>query len=340
MKLVYSDRQLEHAPPVFVVSGAEQPNPEVPERALRLLDAGIRFGLERVAPDACDDDVLEVVHSKRYLTFLENIHRRWQYISGASAAVIPNIHPDGRDGGYPASAVGQAGFHIYDGSCPVVAETWDSARHSASSAVHAARDVLAGADACYALCRPPGHHAGRDLVGGFCYLNNAALAASILREQHQRVAILDIDVHHGNGTQDIFFTRSDFLTVSLHADPVRFYPFFWGYANERGVAEGEGFNLNVPLERGLGDDDYLVALDSALERIVDYDPGAVVIALGLDAHESDPFQGLCLTTDGFRRIAAAIASLRLPTVLVQEGGYLSEFLAENLEAFLQGFTGD
>jgi acetoin utilization deacetylase AcuC-like enzyme len=338
MKVVFSDEQLAHAPPVFISSGAEQPNPEVPERAERLLDAAVRFGLERAAPDDYGIDVLSTVHSERYLAFLQNIFRRWQYISGASAAVIPNIHPDGRGGGYPASAVGQAGFHIYDGSCPIVAETWDCARCSANSAIHAAHEVLGGANASYALCRPPGHHAGHDLAGGFCYLNNSALAASILQRRYKRIAILDIDVHHGNGTQDIFFARSDVLTVSLHADPVRFYPFFWGYADEHGVADGEGFNLNVPLERGLGDDDYLAALDGALERIVAYDPGAVVIALGLDAHESDPFQGLCITTEGFRRIAAAIASLRLPLVLVQEGGYLSEALGANLRAFLQGLT--
>jgi acetoin utilization deacetylase AcuC-like enzyme len=338
MKVVFSDKQLAHAPEVFVSSGALHPNPEVPERAERLLAAASKSGLDRVEPDDFGTDTLAAVHSPRYLGFLQNIHRRWQYIEGAAPYALPNIHPDGRDGGYPASAVGQLGFHVYDGSCPVAGETCDSARWSANAAMHAARRVLAGESGCYALARPPGHHAGHDLVGGFCYLNNSALAATVLRDHHERVAILDIDVHHGNGTQDIFYARDDVLTVSLHADPVRFYPFFWGYANETGREAGEGYNLNMPLPRGTGDDDYLHALEGALERITAFAPGALVIALGLDAHESDPFQGLKITTPGFARIARAIAGLALPTVLVQEGGYLSPQLGANLASFLDGWS--
>jgi acetoin utilization deacetylase AcuC-like enzyme len=338
VKLVFSDRQLAHAPDTFISSGAEHPNPEVPGRATRLRKAAVAFGLEEVAPPNYGRDALRAAHSARYLNFLENIYRRWQYIEGAARYVMPNIHPDGRDGGYPASSVGQAGFHIYDGSCPVDVTTWDSARWSANSALHAAELVLADAATCYALSRPPGHHAGHDLVGGFCYLNNTALAASVLRRAHARVAILDIDVHHGNGTQDIFYARDDVLTVSLHADPRRFYPFFWGYDDERGIGAGEGCNINIPLARGSGDDDYLRALDGALASIAEFRPGALVVALGLDAHESDPFQGLRLTTAGFKRVAAAIANLGLPTMLVQEGGYLSDELGTNLVAFLSGIA--
>jgi acetoin utilization deacetylase AcuC-like enzyme len=337
LKVIFSKRQLEHAADVFIASGAEHPNLEMPERATRLLAAAQASGLELVEPVDYGRDMLGRVHSERYLAFFERIFERWQYIDGASRFVMPNIHPDGRDGGYPKSAAGQAGFHVYDGSCPITAETWDAARWSANSAIHAAHEVLAGSDACYALARPPGHHAGHDLVGGFCYLNNSALAATILREQHERVAILDVDVHHGNGTQDIFYRRSDVLTVSLHAHPERFYPFFWGYENERGADEGEGCNINIPLARGTGDGDYLCKLDGALEDIHAFGAGALVVALGLDAHESDPFQGLRITTAGFARIAAAVARLGLPTVLVQEGGYLSDELGDNLSAFLEGF---
>jgi len=337
VKVVFSARQLRHAPDVFVSSGAEHPNPESPERADRLLAAATSYGLSVVEPEDYGTDLLAEVHSARYLTFLEHIFDRWQYIAGASRHVMPNIHPDGRNCGYPKSAVGQVGFHVYDGSCPIAADTWDSACWSANTAIHAAHEVLGGSPACYALSRPPGHHAGRDLVGGFCYLNNSALAATVLRQRHARVAVLDIDVHHGNGTQDIFYARDDVLTVSLHADPVRFYPFFWGYADECGTGVGEGFNLNIPLARGTGDDDYLHALQAALRRIRDFRAEALVVALGLDAHESDPFQGLKVSTSGFKRIAGAIAELHLPTVLVQEGGYLSDELGENLYAFLRGF---
>jgi len=227
-----------------------------------------------------------------------------------------------------------------DVAAPIADGTWESCLWSAWTAVHAARLVLAGEKSAYALCRPPGHHAFTDMAGGFCYLNNTAIGAQILRQAHSRVAILDVDLHHGNGTQAIFYDRSDVLTASIHADPGRFYPFFWGYANETGKGEGQGYNLNLPLERGSGDEEFLSALDIAIDRIQAFEPTALVIALGLDAFEGDPFGGLTISTDGFRAIAARIAGgLPLPTLIVQEGGYLCDELGENLKQFLQGFQG-
>jgi acetoin utilization deacetylase AcuC-like enzyme len=201
---------------------------------------------------------------------------------------------------------------------------------------HAGAGVQGGVQAVYALCRPPGHHAFADLAGGFCFLNNAAIAAQRLLSRGLRPAILDVDVHHGNGTQGIFYQRSDVLTVSIHADPARFYPFFWGHAQERGAGPGLGSNLNLPLPRGTDDAGFLKALDTALQRIQSFGPDAIVVALGLDAHVDDPFQGLAVTTDGFTRIGAAIAGLGHPLVLVQEGGYVSDALGTNLTAFLSG----
>lgn len=338
MKVVFDDRQNRHDPKHYLSSGAPQANPEVPERATRLLAAAVASGLEQEKPDDYGIEALEAVHTDRYLHFLEHIYPRWQRIPDASNEVFPNIHPDGRDNGYPASAVGQVGFHVYDASCPITADTWEAARWSANTAIHAAHRVLDGARACYALSRPPGHHAGSDLVGGFCYLNNAAIATEVLLAKYDSVAILDVDVHHGNGTQDIFYERDDVLTVSIHADPTRFYPFFWGYAGERGSGDGIGANLNLPLLRGTGDDDYLKALDKAMQSIDDFEPGAIVVALGLDASERDPFKGFDITTAGFGRIGQRIAAADLPTLLVQEGGYLSDVLGDNLAAFLDGFT--
>jgi len=337
MKVVFSAEQLRHSPARILSSGALVDSPEVPERAATLLQAAIDAGLEQVAPDDYGPEPLGAVHTARYLTFLENIHTRWLRIPGASTDVLPNVHPDTRDVVYPKSAVGQVGYHVFDGAAPITADTWDSVRWSAWSAVHAAREVLQGASSCYSLSRPPGHHATSDLAGGFCYLNNSAIAAEVLRDKHARVAILDVDVHHGNGTQSIFYARDDVLTVSLHADPVRFYPFFWGAADETGRDAGKGFNLNLPLERGTADDDYLKALDRALDRIAAYTPGAIVVALGLDAFVGDPFAGLALSTAGFGRVAERIAALQLPTVLVQEGGYPCNALGDNLAAFLQPF---
>jgi acetoin utilization deacetylase AcuC-like enzyme len=179
------------------------------------------------------------------------------------------------------------------------------------------------------------------MAGGFCYLNNTAIAAQVLRRVHERVAILDVDLHHGNGTQAIFYQRGDVLTVSIHADPERFYPFFWGYANETGAGAGAGCNLNLPLPRGSGDEAYLGVLETALQRIREYAPGALVVALGLDAFEGDPFGGLRVSTRGFSEIARGIAAeLPLPTLIVQEGGYLCDELGDNLKSFLGGFGGD
>ncbi len=337
MKVIYDESHLKHRPQHFVVSGQVTPSPEVPERAERLLAAVREAGYAVEAPEDCGPGPRAAVHTPEYLDFLEHAMTRWARIEGASAEIVPNVHPNGRAGGYPASVVGQAGYHMADTACPISEGTWEAACAAAASAVHAARLVRDGAEAAYALCRPPGHHAYADTAGGFCFLNNTAIAAQDLVATGRRVAILDVDVHHGNGTQGIFYRRADVLTVSLHADPVRFYPFFWGYAAERGEGEGLGANLNVPLPRGTGDEAYLEALEKALRRIRSFAPDVLVVALGLDAHEGDPFKGLAITTEGFGRIGAAVKSLGLPTVLVQEGGYLSDDLGANLAAFLQPF---
>ena len=339
MKAFYADEQKRHDPKALLSSGAQQPNPEKPERVERLLAGARAAGLTVERPGNYGLGPIAAIHTPEYLDFLEHIHVRWQRIEGASPEVIPNIHPIARGGSYPASAVGQAGYHVADTACPISAETFDSACWSAWSAVAAADAVLAGERAAYALCRPPGHHAFADVAGGFCFLNNSAIAAQRLRASAGRVAILDVDLHHGNGTQGIFYARADVLTVSLHADPERFYPFFWGYANERGEGAGLGCNLNLPLPRKSADDVFLGALATAIRRIRSFAPDALVVALGLDAFEGDPFGGLSVTTLGFARIAEAIAALALPTVIVQEGGYLCDALADNLTSFLTGYAG-
>ena len=337
MKAFYAARQAAHFPEHFLVNGVFQANPEHPERLARLGEGAAAAGLTVAEPGDHGMGPIARVHSPEYLAFLKNAYRRWSYIEGASSAVVPDIRPVSRNGKYPASVVAQAGYHMSDASSPVTADTWDSICWSAWSAVEAAEAVLAGDLMAYALCRPPGHHAASDMAGGFCYFNNSAIAATHLQGRFPRVAILDVDLHHGNGTQQIFYRRSDVLTVSLHADPERFYPFFWGHANERGEGDGLGYNLNIPLPRGTGDADYLKALKLALDRVEAFAPDALVIALGIDASEDDPFGGLSLTPGGFREIGAAIAvSNSRPVVVVQEGGYLSDTLGLNLTQFLKG----
>ena len=263
MKAYFADEQRRHDPKAFLSSGAPQPNPEKPERVERLLAGARAAGLTIERPREAGLGPIAAIHTPEYIAFLQHIFQRWQRIEGASAEVIPNIHPVTRPASYPASAVGQAGYHMADTACPISAETFDSACWSAWSAVAAAEAVLAGAPSAYALCRPPGHHAFADVAGGFCFFNNSAIAAQILRRTAARVAILDVDLHHGNGTQGIFYARADVLTVSIHADPIRFYPFFWGHAGERGEGPGLGYNLNLPLPRKSGDDAFLDALAEA-----------------------------------------------------------------------------
>ncbi|MBT56827.1 MAG: acetylpolyamine amidohydrolase [Mameliella sp.] len=336
MKAIFDDRQWKHQPRHFMANGAILPNPEQAERIDRLLSGAQAAGCTVEAPNDAGLAPIAALHSPEYLTFLENIHPRWRRIEGAGEEVIPNIHPANRTDSYPKSAVGQAGYHQADTACPIAAGTWEAAYWSAQSAITGADLILGGETSAYVLSRPPGHHAFGDLAGGFCFLNNSGIAAERLRAQGLRPAILDVDVHHGNGTQGIFYDRDDVLTVSIHADPERFYPFFWGQAHERGTGPGLGYNLNLPLARGTADDAYLATLDVALRRIRSFGADVVVVALGLDAFVDDPFKGLAVTTTGFSRIGAAIAGLNLPCLLVQEGGYLCDELADNLTAVLTG----
>lgn len=340
MKCILAEaEQSRHYPERYLVNGVMRPNPEQPERVGMLKAGALAAGLDIVRPKSYGLAPIAAIHTPEYLHFFESAHDRWRRIEGASPAVTPNIHPPRRGGAYPASVVAQAGYHMADAACPISAETWESALWSAWSAVHAADLIASGAQrSVYALCRPPGHHASQDMAGGFCYLNNTAIAAERLRDTFKRVAILDVDLHHGNGTQEIFYRRRDVLTVSLHADPVRFYPFFWGHAHERGDGEGLGFNLNLPLPRGSRDDAVLAAVESGLEVIDAFTPEAVVIALGLDGFEGDPIAGLGISTKGFAEIGARIVkALPLPTVIVQEGGYPCDELGSNLASFLGGY---
>ena len=338
MNVIFSKNQLLHSPKNFMVGGHMVDHPEKPARAEILLSAAKDFGLKVLEPVSYDLRYIQKLHTERYIHYLKTIFERWSRRTNTSDEVTPGIHPDKRSCGYPKSAEGQIGFHHADLSSPINKNTWDAAFWSAQTAAHAAHIVKNGEKASYALSRPPGHHAAKDYAAGFCFFGNSAIAAEALRDKYKKIAILDIDVHHGNGTQDIFYHRNDVLTISIHADPVRFYPFFWGYKEENGVGDGIGFNINIPLERGTGDDDYLVALNNAIDSINNFTPDALVIALGLDAYEKDPLKGLAVTTEGFKKIGARIGDMILPTVIVQEGGYLSKELGMNLSSFLDGFT--
>jgi acetoin utilization deacetylase AcuC-like enzyme len=337
MKAVFTDLHKGHDPKRFILRGKFAPGEERPERAERLM-AGLKAGHhELVAAESFGQGPRLGVHSVDYLRFLEEAAAEWQTLADASDEVLGNVHPVRRQGTLPQSITGRAGWYMQDMACGIGPHTWTAAAAATDVAITAAELVIEGERAAYALCRPPGHHAYRDMAGGHCFLNNTAIAAQYLRSVHDRVAILDIDIHHGNGTQAIFYDRPDVLTVSVHADPARFYPFFWGYAHERGEGAGEGCNLNLPIPVGSGDEAYVAAVEAAAPTIGAFAPGILVVALGLDASADDPFGGAKVTEAGFRCVGAAIARLGLPTLFVQEGGYLSDRLGSNLTAVLGGF---
>ena len=340
MITVFDETQRSHRPSSFVVSGKPQPIPETPRRIDMLLDGARRVGSHVVAPPEISAATLTLVHDARYVQFLSTLSERWSRLADASPMPSPNVFALGRSNlppaGYPDSVVGQAGYHLGDGSCPVTPETFAAARASAATAAHGAALIQRGERLVYALCRPPGHHAAADMAAGFCYFNNAAIAAEILSRAGHRTAILDIDVHHGNGTEAIFYDRADVLTVSIHVNPRRFYPFFWGYAEEVGRGHGEGFNLNMPLERGTAIPAYRAALDGALRRIADFNLDVLVLAAGLDIAVDDPFAGFAIATADFAGIGGAIAGLGPPVLVVQEGGYPAPSLGANLASLLKG----
>jgi acetoin utilization deacetylase AcuC-like enzyme len=339
MRVYHSPASSDHDPISFFRRGITIEHPERAERYLTLKQSIVDAGFEvHEAADRGLDPLLDV-HTPAYIDFLTNSwQRRGEIDPSPSIDEIlttqfarPQMHRR------PNGLAGLLGYYTADTSTALRAGTWSAVYGSAQAAVSAA-DAAFEQDCAYALCRPPGHHAFADCAGGFCYVNNTAVAAQRLQTlSGGRVAVVDIDVHHGNGTQGIFYERDDVLTISVHADPGNYFPFYAGYADEIGRGVGEGFNMNLPLPHGSGDDAYIAAISRGLERVAEFAPDALVVALGLDAAEDDPIGVLNVTRDGFIRAARAIAAIGEPTVIIQEGGYLCPALPLNLVAFLRAF---
>lgn len=344
MRAFFHPDQHLHAPQQFMRAGVISDPKDLPARVDALLGALAARG---ITPEQPRDQGLEpvlAVHTQPYLDFLAGAFERWRQIPGAGPEVLPNVSPywNGRPE-WPhrpacrsGSVVAQAGHYLGDLAVPVGPHTWRSSLASAHTALAAADAILEGAGRAYALCRPSGHHARADRASGFCYLNNTAIATERLRTRLGRVAVLDVDAHHGDGTQEIFYRRGDVLTVSVHVDPEAYYPFYVGWADERGTGEGEGFNRNLPLPPGASDAQMHAAVDAALEEIRGFAPDALVIALGYDAHEHDPLGMLKVTTEGFAGIGRRIGAMNLPTLVVQEGGYQISVIGDCLGRFLDG----
>ena len=312
---------------------------EIPRRA-HLVHAQVlraELGLVRT-PDPFGLEPILAVHDAAFVDFLASFWPRWLEEVGDLPA-YPNVWPPRRTRMIPTQRPGaELGRYAIDMSSPILAGTWQAARSAADCALTGARLVDEGARGVFALCRPPGHHAGRDYFGGYCFLNNAAIAAQAFRDSGaERVAVLDIDYHHGNGTQDIFYLRGDVLTVSIHADPVQEYPYYIGFADECGEAAGHGCNLNLPLPWGADFTVWSAALDTALARIAAFGADRLVVSLGVDSYREDPISQFRLDMPDYHTTGQAIASLGLPTLFVMEGGYAIDAIGVNAVNVLLGF---
>ena len=316
---------------------------EVPDRVEHVRAELVLRGIGRfAAPTPANDALLHKLHTPRYLQFLQTAWNDWLALDPANAAfdLLPSVWPAPgmRRDPLPKELSARVGLFAFDAGSPITAGTWAAARAGADCAVSAAHALVAGEPCAFALTRPPGHHAGADFYGGYCFLNNAALAAQALRDGGlARVAIVDVDYHHGNGTQSLFYERADVLTVSLHGDPHTEYPFYLGHADERGAGKGEGFNLNLPLPRGTGFEAWRAALQQGLQAVADYRPQALVVALGLDSFEGDPISGFKLRSADYFDVGADLRALGLPTAFVFEGGYGVAELGVNAANVLEGF---
>lgn len=332
MRCVFDPRQLAHAPAVELHNGSFVPYAETPARAEAVLAA---VGTVEPAVDH-GEAPLRAVHGEAYLAFLWNAHKDWR-AAGREGDASGYAWPVVRRRPLALDRIdARLGAYSFDASSPIAAGTWEGAYWSAQTALTALDAVLAGERAAFALCRPPGHHAGRDYLGGYCHLNNAAIAAEAATEAGRRVAILDVDYHHGNGTQDIFWARGDVFFASIHADPRMDYPYFWGHADEIGDGDGEGATLNLPLPRGTDIAAYLPALERALARIAAFSADLLVISFGADTYVGDPISHFKLETADYAVMAGRIAALELPSLVVMEGGYAVDALGANVAAFLGG----
>jgi acetoin utilization deacetylase AcuC-like enzyme len=344
MHIFYNPDHAAHQGKLEMYRGRMVPCHEVPQRqdqVFAALEARALGPLQK--PKRFDDALLERIHSPRYLHFLQTAWPQWLALDPANAALdaIPSVWPTRsfRTDIEPDNFAARMGLYSFDAGTPLTAGTWQATRSGADCALSAAAHITHGERAAFALSRPPGHHAGADFFGGYCFLNNAALAAQYLSDSGlERVAVLDVDYHHGNGTQAIFYERSDVFFASIHGDPRTEYPFFLGHADERGQGAGLGFNLNLPLPRGSDYARWSEALELAVAAITRYGAQAMVVSLGVDTFAGDPISGFALQSEDYLRMGERIAQVGLPTALVFEGGYAVEAVGVNVANVLQAFA--
>jgi acetoin utilization deacetylase AcuC-like enzyme len=342
MKTVFSPRHIGHSNNMELVAGQIVPAFEMPSRAEYVIERvrAAQLG-DIIEPDIHGLETAAKVHRQDYLDFLPTVYPKWK-AAGRTGTALPFVWPTRglRGDKCPEFIDGQLGHYSFDAGIGFVEGTWDAIQSSKDTALSAADLVNSGEPAAFALCRPPGHHAGAGFMGGYCYINNVAVAAQrFLDHGAKRVTILDVDYHHGNGTQEIFYSRADVQVISLHADPMVEYPYFLGHADERGTGAGEGFNINYPMPFGTTFSQWSAALDDACAALSACRPDVVLISLGVDTFEKDPISKFKLTSADYPKIGACIAKLGLPTLFVMEGGYAVAEIGVNAVGVLTGFEG-
>lgn len=335
MRSFHAGEQARHQPDLELHNGAMVPHAEAPARTPAILSALPEI---HASTDHGLTPIL-AVHDAGYVDFLKRAHAGW-LDAGRSGGAFPYVFPV--RGRRPLSLNridAELGQYAYDCGTPITAGTWEGVYWNAQTALTALDHVLAGKGHAFAACRPPGHHAGADYLGGYCYLNNVAIAAeAALAAGAARIAILDVDYHHGNGTQDIFYERGDVLTLSLHADPKTDYPFYWGHDDETGAGKGAGANLNLPLPRGTKWPAYRAALAQAIERVAAFKPDLLLVPYGADTFTNDPISFFQIETPDYAEMSRDVAALGLPTLICMEGGYAVDALGANVASFLSGLT--
>ena len=345
MKFVVNTLHAAHAARQEIFRGRLVPAFETPARAegiaAALSEAGWFDGERQLPLRDHGRAPLERVHTPAYLDFLEGAWAEWLASGGdAQADAFAAVWPVRtlRHDVVPRDFVARLGLYSMDAGTPLTAGSWSAANGGAQAALTALDALRAGERAAYVLTRPPGHHAGADFFGGYCFINNAAVAAqAALDAGASRVAILDVDYHHGNGTQAIFYARRDVFFASLHGDPMTEYPFYLGHADERGAGDGLGFNANYPLPAGASNEAWFAALDEALARLRAHDPDLLIVSLGVDTYAGDPISHFRLDRPEYARLGLELAAVGRPTLFVQEGGYATAEIGRNVLAVLRGF---
>jgi acetoin utilization deacetylase AcuC-like enzyme len=342
MQWFFSPHQRAHQGGLEMNRGAMVPCHESPERCDIIASTLIAAGFETpTVPRDQGETAIRALHDGDYVDFLRSAYGEWQ-ASGRDGSALPFtfVGPGMRQDRVGRSIFGRLGHYGFDAGTPIVAGTWDAAYWSAQTALAGANALIQGAHLAFSLCRPPGHHAGRRQYGGYCFLNNAALAAQALRDAgHQRVAVLDVDYHHGNGTQELFWDRDDVFYGSIHADPESDFPYFSGFADEQGTGQGQGATLNIPLAQGTDWATYQTALASQCAAIRAHRASALVLSLGVDTWHGDPISRFSLETANFRNLGQQIGQMNLPILVVMEGGYAVAEVGHNVLETLRGLHG-